>query len=202
MQPPAVSSQIQTDKSVILIWGGSTVTGQFAIQFAALAGYEVIAVCSASTTDLVSSLGATHVVSYTGKTDLHVIGEILCLSQGRLTKAIDLVGARTAELVLQVIRAGGPAQVVDFAPLAFMARGSNIPANARVHNVEMKQFVLESKSHVYGLRLNELLEAKALRLPTIQTLEGGLAAVDDGLRRVKGGKLGGEKLVVRLSQSD
>ena len=197
MQPVAPSQDPET-RPVMLIWGGSTVTGQFAIQFAAQAGYEVIAVCSSSTADIVSSLGATHVVSYTGKTDLHIIGEILCLATGRLTKAIDLVGAQTAKLVLQVIAACGSAQVVEFAPLAFMGKDSAIPANARIHNVEMKQFVLDSDSHIYGKRLNELFEYGMLRLPAVQTIEGGLAAVQEGLKRVKEGKLKGEKLVVSL----
>lgn len=190
-------SPLQT-REVMLIWGGSTVTGQFAIQLAANAGFEVIAVCSLSTAELVLSLGAHHVVTYTGKTDMHIIGEILCLARGRLTKAIDLVGTTTAKLVLQVIAACGKEMEVDFVPLAFMSRGAEVPTNARVHNVEMKQFVLDSESHIYGARLNELVEYGALRLPTIRILEGGLGVVEEGLRIVKEGSLQGEKLVVSL----
>lgn len=178
----------------MLVWGGSTVTGQFAIQLAVHAGLDVIAVCSAFTAPLVSSLGAKHVVTYSGKTDFHVIGEILCLAQGRLTKAIDLVGAKTAKLVLQVIAACE--HVVDFAPLAFMSSKETVPTNARVHNVEMKQFVLDSASGVYGERLNELVGNDVVKLPTVRVLEGGLGAVEEGLLRVKEGSLAGEKLVV------
>ena len=199
MHPPSQTGLPEGSREVMLIWGGSTVTGQFAIQLAAHAGYDVIAVCSASTSDLVQSLGAAHVVTYTDKTDLHVIGEILCLAQGRLTKAIDLVGARTAKLVLRAIAACGSAREVDFAPLAFMSRDTEVPGNARIHNVEMKQFVLNSDSHKYGARLNELIETKVLRLPAVRTLKGGLGAVEEGLMRVKEGSLKGEKLVVSMS---
>jgi NADPH:quinone reductase-like Zn-dependent oxidoreductase len=183
-------------RDAILIWGGSTVTGQFAIQLAAQAGLEVIAVCSTSTAALVSSLGARHVVTYNDKTEFHIIGEILYLAQGRLTKAIDLVGAKTAKLVLQVIAACSRDKPVDFAPLAFMSSKGVIPDNARVQNVEMKQFVLNSASGAYGAHLNMLVETGCLRLPTIRVLEGGLGAVERGLEILKGGKLAGEKLVV------
>lgn len=189
------SEVLPPSREVILIWGGSTVTGQFAVQMASQAGLEIIAVCSSSTADLVASLGATHVVTYTGKTDFHIIGEILCLAQGRLSKAIDLVGAKTAKLVLQVIGACGAKQV-DFAPLAFMSSKDPIPANATVHNVEMKQFVLNSESEVYGETLNQMVEQGRLKLPKLNILAGGLGAVEAGLQRVKEGNLAGEKLVV------
>ncbi|CAK7245277.1 MAG: hypothetical protein STHCBS139747_006852 [Sporothrix thermara] len=182
------------DKEVLLVWGGSTVTGQFAIQLAAQAGLEVVAVCSTATEALVRSRGATHVVTYSGKTDMHVIGEILCCAGGRLTRAIDLVGAKTAKLVLQVIAASGRA--VDFAPLAFMSSKDAVPANARVHTVEIKQFVLNEASGVYGHRLNELVASGAVQLPAVRVLEGGLAAVEQGLAMVKEGNLDGKKLVV------
>ncbi|KAL1894355.1 hypothetical protein Sste5346_005854 [Sporothrix stenoceras] len=192
------ASGVSTDTGVFLIWGGSTVTGQFAIQLAAHAGLQVVAVCSEATADLVRARGATHVVTYTGKTDMHVIGEILCCAAGRLTRAIDLVGARTAKLCLQVIAASGrtAADPVDFAPLAFMSSKDVIPANARVHTVEIKQFVLNDESGVVGERLNELVASGAVLLPAVRVLEGGLAAVEQGLAMVKSGNLDGRKLVV------
>ncbi|CAK7203770.1 hypothetical protein SEUCBS139899_006517 [Sporothrix eucalyptigena] len=190
----APSETSEKEKEVLLVWGGSTVTGQFAIQLAAQAGLEIVAVCSTATADLVRSRGATHVVTYTGKTDMHVIGEILCCSGGRLTRAIDLVGAKTAKLVLQVIAASG--RTVDFAPLAFMSSKDVVPANVRVHTVEIKQFVLNEASGVYGQRLNELVASGAVLLPAVRVLEGGLAAVEQGLAMVKEGNLDGKKLVV------
>ncbi|CAK7224429.1 hypothetical protein SBRCBS47491_005548 [Sporothrix bragantina] len=191
---PSETADTKEDKEVLLVWGGSTVTGQFAIQLAAQAGLEVVAVCSTATEALVRSRGATHVVTYTGKTDMHVIGEILCCAGGRLTRAIDLVGAKTAKLVLQVIAASG--RTVDFAPLAFMSSKDVVPVNAKVHTVEIKQFVLNEASGVYGQRLNELVASGAVKLPAVRVLEGGLAAVEQGLAMVKEGNLDGKKLVV------
>jgi NADPH:quinone reductase-like Zn-dependent oxidoreductase len=172
------------------------VTGQFAIQTAVQVGLDVIAVCSASTSSFVSSLGATHVVSYTGKTDMHIIGEILCLAEGRLTKAIDLVGSQTAQLVLQIIGACG--RQVDFAPLAFMSSKSAVPLNAVVHTVEMKQFVLDQECRKYGQELSRLVEQGLVKIPRLRYISGGWAGIEAGLRILKDGGLVGEKLVVVL----
>jgi NADPH:quinone reductase-like Zn-dependent oxidoreductase len=190
------SSETAKDKEVLLIWGGSTVTGQFAIQIAAQAGIEIIAVCSSSTAELVCSLGASHVVTYNGKTDMHIIGEILCLAQGRLTKAIDIVGNDTAREVLKVIEASG--KPVQFAPLAFISSKDTIPPNATVHTVEMKRFILDSKSEKYGTILNDMVARKVVKIPKIKLLQGGLGAIEDGLLRLKQGTLAGEKLIVEI----
>lgn len=183
-------------KEMLLVWGGSTVTGQFAIQIAAQAGLDVIAVCSQSTAALVASLGAKFVVTYTSKTDAQIVKEIVSTAGDRLTKAIDLVGPKTAKLVLQVIEACG--NPVDFAPLAFMSSKGPVPPNAIVHTVEMKQFVLDKQSEKYGARLNEMIERKHLKIPKLRILHGGLGAVEEGLTRLKAGDLTGEKLIVAM----
>ncbi|KAF4831714.1 Trans-enoyl reductase ACTTS2 [Colletotrichum siamense] len=48
----------------ILIWGGSSVVGYFAIQLAKLHGYKVITTCSPRNFDGVKVAGATHVFDY------------------------------------------------------------------------------------------------------------------------------------------
>lgn len=180
----------------LLVWGGSTVTGQFAIQLAAQAGLDVIAVCSESTTSLVSALGAKHVVSYTGKTDMYIIEEIVSLAQGNLTKAIDLVGSQTARLVLQVIGACGTQ--VDFAPLAFMSSKDLVPNNAVVHTVEMKQFVLDPESTKYGVQLNRVIEQGLVKIPKLRLLSGGWEGIEPGLKVLRNRELRGEKLIIPL----
>ncbi|KAB5549631.1 hypothetical protein GE09DRAFT_1241297 [Coniochaeta sp. 2T2.1] len=143
------------EKDCILSWGGSIVTGQFAIQPAAHAGLDVIAVCSSRTEEIVRKLKPKHVVIYTGKTDDELVWDIRGLRERRISKAIDFVGPQTSKLVLGVIAEDGEEAVVNFAPLAFMSSKQTVPENARVHNVEMKQFVLDEKSEVYSRRLNE-----------------------------------------------
>ncbi|EXJ80686.1 hypothetical protein A1O3_06970 [Capronia epimyces CBS 606.96] len=200
---PAIGTGTNRQRpEVLLIWGGSTVTGQFAIQLAARVGVEVIAVCSGATAPTVSSLGATHIVTYTGKTHAQVVNEIVCLARRRLTKAIDLVGSVTANLVLQVVAACDHDQPVDFAPLAYMSGREVVPSNVRLHVVEMKQFVMDSSCRVYGAQLNHLIEQGAIKLPEVSVLQGGVDVVEEGLRQVKEGNLAGRKLVVSWSPSD
>jgi NADPH:quinone reductase-like Zn-dependent oxidoreductase len=193
------SNPPEEGRQVMLVWGGSTATGQFAVQLATRAGFEVIAVCSEATAPLVRSLGAAHVVTYTHRTDTQVIDEILHLAGNRLTKAVDLVGSTTTEMVLRVIASSsGRVDEVDFAPLACMSKGTIVPTNVKVHTVEMKQFVLDQTCAIYGERLNQLIEDGLVRTPPISVLKGGLGAVEGGLRRVKEGNLEGRKLVVSL----
>ena len=102
-------------------------------------------------------------------------------------------------MVLDVIAEDGEEVVVNFAPLAFMSSKQTVPENARVHIVEMKQFVLDERSEVYARRLNELVESGAVVMPKLRVMEGGLAVVEEGLRRLQKGDLAGEKIVVSFS---
>lgn len=67
------------------------------------------------------------------------------------------------------------------------------------HYVEIKQFVLDISAKQYTTRLTELVAEGAVKLPNLQVLDGGLAAIEQGLRRLREGDLAGEKLVVSLS---
>lgn len=199
--PASVSDKLSSAaaREFILIWGASTVTGQFCVQLAAHAGLEIIAVCSETTAALVKSLGASHVVTYTNKTSFHLIGEILSHAKGRLSRAIDAVGPATASLVLDIIEACGHDRTISFAPLGFMARNQVLPSNAKLKDVQMKQFILDPTASVYGERLNDLLEAHQLQPPKVKVLNGGVWAVEEGLEMLKKGNLAGEKLVVSFA---
>ncbi|KAL1623137.1 Zinc-binding oxidoreductase alcohol dehydrogenase [Diplodia seriata] len=48
----------------VLVWGGSSSVGQYAIQLAKLSGIEVITTCSPKHFDFVKGLGASHVADY------------------------------------------------------------------------------------------------------------------------------------------
>ena len=65
-------------------------------------------------------------------------------------------------------------------------------------NVEMKRFVLDPTSRKYAVRLTELVAEGKVTVPERMVLTGGLAAVEDGLRRLRSGETDGKKLVVRM----
>lgn len=179
----------------LLIWGGSTVTGQFATQFAIHSGLKVITVNSSETRSISERLGASHVVIRDGKSDEELIAEIQTVTSGNATRAIDLVGTKTAALSLKSVSDKRP---VAFAPLAMMSNSQEVPGNVVVHTVEMKQFVLDKSNVCYTEELGKLLEGGQIVLPELQLFEGGLDVVQDGLEMLKKGGMKGKKLVVRL----
>jgi NADPH:quinone reductase-like Zn-dependent oxidoreductase len=181
----------------LLIWGGSTVTAQFAIQIATLAGLKAITVTSSKTRHLAVSLGATHSVVRDNKTGDEIVAEILQLTGGEpITRAIDLVGNTTAAYCLKALSATSSKSL--FAPLAMLSSSAIIPENVSVQTVEMKQFVLNPASRSYATELNRLVESGNIVLPNITVLEGGWEQVLDGLDRLKGGDMAGKKMVVRI----
>ncbi|KAI2464210.1 GroES-like protein [Annulohypoxylon bovei var. microspora] len=185
----------ETDGHWLLVWGGSTVTGQFATQIASLSGIKVITVNSTETRSLSERLGASHVVVRDGKKDEQVVDEIRAITGGRVTRAIDLVGPKTAALALDAVSKDEP---VHFAPLAMMSSSQTVPENVVVHTVEMKQFVLDKSNVRYTEELGKLLEGGNIVLPELHLLDGGLHSVEEGLDMLKKGNLKGKKLVVRM----
>lgn len=181
------------DDEWLLVWGGSTVTGQFATQFAVHSGVKVITVNSAETKTLSEGLGATHVVVRDGKSDEDVVEEIRSATGGNITRAIDLVGTKTAALCL---RAVSTEQSVQFAPLAMISSSQQVPDNVVVHTVEMKQFVLDKTNVCYTEELGKLLEGGKVVLPQLHLVEGGLDVVEESLELLKKGNMKGKKLVV------
>lgn len=179
----------------ILIWGGSTVTGQFATQLAAMSDLKVITVNSAETKALSETLGASHVVVRDGKSNEELVEEIRTVTGGRVTRAIDLVGTKTAALALAAVSKDQP---VAFAPLAMMSSSQAVPENVTAHTVEMKQFVLDKTNVVYTEELGKLLESGKVVLPQLHLIEGGLEVVQESLDMLKKGNMKGKKLVVRI----
>jgi NADPH:quinone reductase-like Zn-dependent oxidoreductase len=177
----------------LLIWGGSSVTAQFAIQIAAKSGVKVIAVASSKTRALVESLGAAYVVERDGKTGEEIVAAIRSIAGDSVTKAIDLVGTETAQYCLDAM---STEKKCWFAPLAMISSKAIIPANVSVETVEMKQFVLDPTSKVHAVELERLLADGAVKLPSIEIIGGGLESIQPGLERLKRGDMQGKKLVV------
>ncbi|KAK3635716.1 hypothetical protein LTR56_014592 [Elasticomyces elasticus] len=186
------------DRRYALIWGGSTITGQYAIQIAVEAGYRVIAVASERTRRRVSDLGAHHVITRDGRTPADIADEIRSIGQNKIVLGIDLVGPQTATHGLSCLSKSHPAR---FAPLAVPAPPIAAPSNVEIVNVEMKRFVLDPESRQYAVHLADLVGQGRVKVPKVIVLPGGLQEVEAGLTRVRNGDMGGSKLVVRFGTS-
>ncbi|KAF3025860.1 hypothetical protein E8E14_014791 [Neopestalotiopsis sp. 37M] len=179
---------------ILLIWGGSSVTGQFLIQLARRASLRVVCVSSAKTAPTLLDLGAAHVVARDGRTEDEIVDAVRGYCANDVTMGVDLVGAKTALATLRCLSATRPAR---FAPLAWAPK-VEVADNVEVLNVEMKQFVLNPASAVYSDQLTRLVEAGEIRLPEIEVLSGGLDVVEEGLERLKRGDMAGKKLIVDM----
>lgn len=83
----------------VLINGASGGIGTFAVQIAAALGAEITAVCSARNLELVTALGADHVIDYAS--------EDVTRTDRRFDVAFDLVGNHTLSDWLRVLPPGG-----------------------------------------------------------------------------------------------
>jgi NADPH:quinone reductase-like Zn-dependent oxidoreductase len=194
--PPPAQVTPSRSTEYLLIWGGATMTGQFATQIARLSGLKTICVASETSKSLCTSLGATHVITRDGKSSEMLLEEIRAIAGDEITRAIDLVGAETASHCLRAVSTQKP---VLFAPLAMMKNDLAIAENVRIETVEMKRFVLDEDNAFYAERLNALIEAGAVKAPELDIMEGGLAVIEEGLARVKAGNRNGRKVVVRMA---
>ena len=191
---PMISSGVHS-RQFALVWGGSTTTGQFAVQIAAEAGLKVIAVASQRMKQKLLELGAHHVVVRDGKSLEVIATKVRGIGGDDILYAIDLVGPHSAVHGIECLSRQHPAK---FAPLAVPAPPIDAPKNVEIVNVEMKRFVLDPMSRKYAIRLRELVAKGRVLVPEHTTLTGGLAAVENGLSRLQSGETGGRKLVVRV----
>ncbi|RJE89629.1 NAD(P)-dependent alcohol dehydrogenase [Paenibacillus sp. 1011MAR3C5] len=89
----------------VLIYGASGAVGTSAIQLAKHSGAEVTAVCSSANADLVSSLGADHVIDYTK--------ENFWERRERYDIVFDAVGKSTKSACIKALAPGGRYLTVD-----------------------------------------------------------------------------------------
>jgi NADPH:quinone reductase-like Zn-dependent oxidoreductase len=87
----------------ILVWGGASSVGLFAIQLARLSGYRVIATASLKNAELVKSSGADVVLNYR---DADVVEQIKAATDGGVAYGVDTVALEDTQLAS--VRAFGP----------------------------------------------------------------------------------------------
>ncbi|KAK5701364.1 hypothetical protein LTR17_022647 [Elasticomyces elasticus] len=193
--PSAQPKSAVTSLRHILIWGGSTVTGQFAIQFAHRSGLSVIAVTSAKTRCVAERLGAAHVITRDHKTNDEIVAEVRAITGDELTMAIDVVGNKTGASCLQALSATNASTL---APLAFVKDGEQIPESVTIAPIEMKRFIIEDGNRKYAEELNRLVGDGSVSIPEIEVLHG-LEMIEEGLEMLERGDMNGRKLVVGVA---
>ncbi|QRW25438.1 Zinc-binding dehydrogenase [Rhizoctonia solani] len=167
-------------RQVVLILGGSSSVGQFAIQFARIAGFSTIATTASSQhTEFLKSLGATHV--FDRDTDATTIRSAF---PSPLGLAFDAISANATQLLAFDLLANP--SPVSGAHLTIIA----------VHNVFGFSDKFRDLSVPFWQKLGEWIEGGELVPNRVQLVNGGLAGVPDALELSRKG-VSGVKLVIR-----
>ncbi|KAJ5274130.1 hypothetical protein N7505_002675 [Penicillium chrysogenum] len=191
----------------VLVWGGSSSVGLYAIQLASMNGMEVITTCSPKHADLVRSYGACHVFDYK---DEQVVSKIKDVAPA-LKYAFDTIGnatsSPTASQALQV----GVGNVCTVRP--GKAHTEKVVSGCRVTDVLVWTAFL--KDHTYGTfkwpankedhelssklfeKIPTWLEKGTLK-PSHPKTYLGLESVPKGFQEYRDGKVSAYKIVYAL----
>ena len=183
-------------KEKILVYGGSSSVGQFAIQIASQAGYKVVSTSSPRNMAMVKPLGAVALIDHTGSRD-KVVRELV--EQGPYTHVLDTIATPATspvlgEVVSQGIKAGGtdtfwstgPVMKPDEIPEGVKAPMGSYPAVMQKIPELNKWFLEELMPQSVG--------GGKIVPPVIEVLPGGLNAVQPAIELMMKG-VSGKKLL-------
>ncbi|KAF4867627.1 Zinc-type alcohol dehydrogenase-like protein [Colletotrichum siamense] len=193
----------------VLIWGGSSSVGLYAIQIAALHGFKVITTCSPRHFDLVKSLGAKHALDYH---DDNVVESIKQAAPG-LKYVFDTIGNKSSSgLASRAIDERGGGGLCTVRP--GKANTENVTKQTKVTDVLVWTAFL--KDHRYGSfhwpaheadhqlgteffeKLPGWVEEGKIKPNKPKVIPGGLEGVHKGFQEYRDGNVSATKLVYAL----
>lgn len=181
----------------VLVWGGSSSVGAYAIQLAKLSGYKVVATASPSNFDYVKSLGADVVVDYHDAEK--AVEEIVKATGGKLSLVVDAVSEHgsTALAVRSIGPSGGIISTV-------------LPVDDSVKNGRTDIQILSAGAAIVYKRkeilaayrfIVEALDQKAFIPNPVEIIPGGLLGVNEGFKRQREHAISGVKLVYQVLET-
>jgi len=187
-------SKRASDGEQVLIWGGASSVGQYAVQLAALSGYSVIATASKRNHDLLRELGAKHVVDYN---DADALDQIKKITGGKLRYAFDVISTETADKCVGLLTTSEPAHI---ATIAGDPTKDKLPSNVTSHPVFLGGNVDEALLQSFVLELEPLVNDGKLKPNQVETISGGIeTGILEGLQRMVDNKVSAKKLVVPIA---
>ncbi|KAL1940198.1 hypothetical protein VTO73DRAFT_9149 [Trametes versicolor] len=187
----------------ILIIGGSSSVGQYAIQLAKLSGFSpIITTSSLRHEEYLKSLGATHVLERTLPSS-SIEAEVSKLVGGKPVELVyDAIShADTQQLAYDILAPGGHLIIVlpDLVPAEKKNAGDNKAVVSVAGSVQMP----ENRALGVALysRLTEWLETGKLVPNRVEVLPGGLVGIIDGLERMKKDLVSGTKLIAHPQET-
>ncbi|KAH8825862.1 chaperonin 10-like protein [Flagelloscypha sp. PMI_526] len=211
-----------SSKAGVLVWGGSTAVGHHAIQLAALSGYRVFVTASPDVHDQMRALGATEVFNYK---DADVASKIQAAAGAEgVTFAFDTIGKDgTTDKIVASMSKSSPNKIITVLPPNVTG---DLPANTEV--IWNRVFTMMGIFFNFGGFLDSVISeedrdgslkyikeelpfvlegwkstpsgGKGVRFvaPKLRILEPGFPSIINGLKILKSGAYGREKLVCPL----
>jgi len=181
----------------ILIWGGASSVGAYAVQFAKLSGFKnIIATASAKNFDYVKSLGATHVFDYK---DPKCIEDIKVASQNNLSLAFDAVGA-TKDCIAALGQNGG-----NVATSLGNSVPKELPSNVKAEGCFAGYIYNDPEGHKLGQLMYHSIDAWLrcghYKPNKVTAIPNGLAGIVDGHHKMKSGDVSATKLVYTIGET-
>ncbi|KAL0953197.1 hypothetical protein HGRIS_004452 [Hohenbuehelia grisea] len=178
----------------ILILGGSSSIGQFAIQITRYLGFsQIITTSSVKHTDFLRKLGATHVI------DRHA-------DIAKETKAIvgdagfkyiyDCVSDPVSQTEVDYLAPGGTIVVVNLVPDTLKFADDR----KAIFLWGLPRLFKDAGKAMYS-KLPEFLAKGIIKPNRVEKLPGGLQGIHEGVKRLKGGQVSGQKLILVPSET-
>ncbi|KAF3390249.1 hypothetical protein F1880_009039 [Penicillium rolfsii] len=199
--------RVSAKDTSILVWGGSSSVGQYAIQLASMYRMNVVTTCSPKHFELARSLGAKHVFDYK---DQDVIQKIQASEPGIL-HVFDTIGNPTSSTIASRVFKSGAGHLCTVRP--GKANTENVAPGTNVTDVLVWTAFL--KDHSYGdfkwpaskddhelaselfEKLPAWLDNGTLR-PNQSQSRKGLNSVPEGFQEHRDGKISAFKIVYEI----
>ncbi|KAJ3523451.1 hypothetical protein NMY22_g11437 [Coprinellus aureogranulatus] len=180
----------------ILILGGSSAVGRFALQLAKLSGFSpIITTASLKHEATLKGLGATHVLDRNAPfTEAH----IKTITSVPISSIIDSISSPETQRQGFDILAPAGTQIIVFRPEAFWEDEGKAQDKKVIFVIGSKKYP-EHATVVAELYRNftELLESGDIKPHNVEVLPNGLRGIPDGLKRLEDGTVSNTKLVAR-----
>lgn len=203
--PPATSA------SSLLVWGGSTSVGQYAIQLGKAAGCYVIATASPARHAYLNELGADVCFDYR---DPNVVSQIKKAAKDNFAYAIDCISEQGSTTQVCATLTGTNSQIATVLP----GVSQEVPSNIKERSV-MMYTIFGRKMQVFGqdyevkpqdkafaakfyALLSDILLPQGLVKPNkVTKIPGGLNGVEEGFKKMMENKVAAEKLVYTIAET-
>ncbi|KZV63566.1 dehydrogenase [Peniophora sp. CONT] len=181
----------------LLVYGASSAVGIYAVQIAKATGFKVFAVCSPKNFDLVKSLGAEATFDYK---DSAVSQKIKDASGGKIQYAFDAISEHgSAKIIAGALSSEGG----KIATLGVYNETDKAALGPHVTHQFSNAYALFSDSHSpkYSKIAKRLLAEGKVKPSPVRVWENGLAGINEAKQYMIDGKVSGEKLVFRISDT-